>query len=252
MVPFFYLLMAVPEWSGVEAAPESRAAVAHATSLLVIVPTAVSGALAWRRAGLLKLEGLGLLALGATLAAVPGARLASQLPDAQLRIVFALFLLVTAVRLVSPSRVKSPDTASEAPRRSHPAVELAGGGAIGLTSAILGVGGGIVAVPILIRWFGVDVREVAARSVVIIACAAPAGVASYMWAGRALEGLPAGSTGFVSWPLALALVPGAVLMAPVGARLNQKLSTRALRTIFALLMAGVGLRLLWGHLPMAG
>lgn len=248
MVPFLYLVLSSPGWSGLLAPEGSGAAMAHATSLLVIIPTALSGALAFRRAGVLEVRGLLPLMLGAALAAIPGAQLAGGLPDDLLRAVFGAFLVLTALR-IGLSRLWKPGDSEASRTPPGRCRRLLGGGAIGLTSALLGVGGGIVAIPILVLWMGMTLRQVAAASVAVILCAAPAGVLSYMWAGRGLEGLPPGSVGFVSLPLALALIPGAILMAPVGARLNQRLPVDALRAVFAIVLAGVGLRLLWLHLP---
>lgn len=124
-----------------------------------------------------------------------------------------------------------------------------GGSVVGFLSAMLGIGGGIVAIPVLLNWVGMEVKRVAAASIGIVAFAAPAGILSYVVAGRGLEGLPPGTLGFVSVPLALALIPGAVLLAPLGTRINQRLPVHILRKGFGFLMLGVGLRLLWSNLP---
>ena len=73
---------------------------AEATSLLVVLPTAIVGSLVLRRRGVGNL-GLALRfgALGAV-GGVLGALLALALPGHVLRIVFACFLLLVAVRLV--------------------------------------------------------------------------------------------------------------------------------------------------------
>ncbi|MGH7545677.1 MAG: TSUP family transporter, partial [Gemmatimonadota bacterium] len=49
MVPFLYLLLAHPEWSGIAAAPGREAVLAHATSLFVIIPTSLRGAWLYHR-----------------------------------------------------------------------------------------------------------------------------------------------------------------------------------------------------------
>lgn len=263
MVPFLYLALSSSMWAGLAAPPGSGAAMAHATSLLVIVPTALAGVLAFRRAGVLDARGLAPLMVGAGLAAIPGAWLAGRLPDDALRAVFGFFLLATALRMGWPSlhRWRGGTRPAEAVEgaapigRFPPAGSLGsrclGGAAIGLTSAALGVGGGIVAIPVLAVGMGMALRRVAAASVAIILCAAPVGVLAYMWTGRGVADLPPGSLGFVSLPLALVLLPGAVLMAPLGARVNQRLPLDLLRSFLALLLAGVGVRLLWLHLPGA-
>jgi uncharacterized protein len=88
MVPFLTLAAGLSQHS------------AEATSLLVVLPTAVVGSLVLRRRGVGDL-GLALRfgALGAV-GGVAGALLALALPGSVLRAVFACFLLLVSVRLV--------------------------------------------------------------------------------------------------------------------------------------------------------
>jgi uncharacterized protein len=255
MVPFLYLLMAHGGWSGLEVLPEHHAAVAHATSLAVIFPTALSGLRAYQRQDLLDWNVILPLGIAAGISAVAGAWIAVALPSALLKGLFGVFLLAMGVRLLA-GRAGGPVGAGEAGRggaRSRgwdrrPLAVLACGGLIGLLSAVLGVGGGIVAIPILIRWGRMDLHRVTAASIGIVVFAGAAGAGGYVWSGWGVDGLPRASLGLVSIPAALALLPGAVLMAPLGARLNQRLPVATLRRVFAALMLVVGGRLAWVHL----
>lgn len=246
MVPFLYLLMVQAGWSGLEVLPEHHAQVAHATSLAVIFPTALSGLRAYHRQGLLDRAVILPLGFAAGAAAVGGAWIAVALPTALLKGLFGLFLLVMGVRLLAGREgVGAASALAGAGRPLRPGAALAGGALIGLLSALLGVGGGIVAIPILLRWARMDLHRVTAASIGIVVFAGAAGAAGYVWSGWGVEGLPAGSLGMVSVPAAAALIPGAVLMAPVGARLNRRLPVATLRRIFAALMLAVGGRLVW-------
>jgi uncharacterized membrane protein YfcA len=93
MVPFLTLAAGMSQHS------------AEATSLLVVLPTAIVGSLVLRRRGIGDL-GLALRfgALGAV-GGILGALLALALPGHVLRIVFAAFLLLVSVRLVRDSVV---------------------------------------------------------------------------------------------------------------------------------------------------
>jgi uncharacterized protein len=72
---------------------------AEATSLLVVLPTAISGSLALRRRGVGDL-GLALrFGLAGSIGSVCGALLALALPASTLRIVFAVFLGLVGLRL---------------------------------------------------------------------------------------------------------------------------------------------------------
>jgi len=248
LVPFLYLLLSRPDLIGVSVDPALHATLAHATSLAVIMPTALSGFLAYRRKGLV--DGVAILPLGisAALAALVGAQVAVFLPSDLLKMAFGCMMVWIGWRLYRGRRAEQP--VSEG--RMRPWAAWAGGGVVGFLSAILGIGGGVLAVPILLRWARLDLHRVTAASIGIVGFAAPAGILSYMWAGRGIEGLPPASLGFVSIPLALALIPGAVLMAPLGARLNQRLPVHTLRLVFATFLLTMGVRLLWVYLPIPG
>jgi uncharacterized membrane protein YfcA len=102
----------------------------------------------------------------------------------------------------------------------------------GFFSALFGVGGGLIVVPLLILAVGYEERPAMATSLAAIALIALAGPISYGLHGEvrvahaALIGLPA------------------ALGAVAGAALQQRLTTRALTLSFALLLAGIGVSLL--------
>jgi uncharacterized protein len=104
--------------------------------------------------------------------------------------------------------------------------------AAGFFSALFGVGGGIIIVPLLLlvaRW---DLRSATATSLAAIGITATAGVLVYLFHGdvqadyAALLGLPAavGALG--------------------GASLQQRIQTRTLSYAFALLLVGIAVRML--------
>jgi uncharacterized protein len=256
LVPFLYLLLANPEWTGVWVAAEHHAAVAHATSLAVIVPTAATGLLSFRRHGLVDWGVVVPLGLAAAAAAVVGAQLAAYLPGGLLKVLFGGLILwiggtmvVAVVRHLARGAAEAAAFAPAGSSAIRPGAALVGGGVVGLLSALLGIGGGVVAVPILTRWARMDLHRVTAASIGIVTFAAPAGILSYAWAGRGVVGLPPWSLGYVALPLVAALTPGAMLLAPFGARLNRRLSVRALRGVFGVFLVAMGLRLLWLYLP---
>ena len=102
----------------------------------------------------------------------------------------------------------------------------------GLFSALFGVGGGIVAVPLLVAVTRLRARPAAATSLAAIGVIALAGSVSYAARGQVdVEGA------------ALVGLPGAA-GALVGTALQQRISVRWLSLGFAALLVGVGLKLL--------
>ncbi len=101
----------------------------------------------------------------------------------------------------------------------------------GFFSALFGVGGGIVTVPLLVlaaRW---NEREATATSLAAIGITALAGTAVYLYLGEVRP-----------FEAALVGIPGAV-GALAGAALQQRLKTRTLTLAFAGLLAVLGVTL---------
>lgn len=77
--------------------------VAEGTSLLVVVPTAVVGALAHRKKGFLEPRVAFPVALTGTLGAFLGVQLALLIDPEDLQLGFGLFTIVVAIRMVIPA-----------------------------------------------------------------------------------------------------------------------------------------------------
>ena len=104
--------------------------------------------------------------------------------------------------------------------------------AAGLFSALFGVGGGIIMVPLLVLAAGFSTRPATATSLAAIGVIALAGTISYAVRGDVEPG-----------PAALVGIPAAA-GAILGAAVQQRLATRTLTLGFATLLAAIGVRLL--------
>lgn len=239
MVPVLYFFFASPEWSGLAAGPEIQTRVAHATSLFVILPTAALGVWNYHRVGLVAWRAAIPVGIAATLAAVVGVGLATMLPGEVLRFGFGVLLIASGLRLIGSSE-------ASARRRDSPPSLLASaitGIATGLLSSLLGVGGGIVAIPLLIYLVGLELERVAATSLVVVSFAAVSGTIGYVVGGWGVPSLPPGSLGYVHLASALPLIVGAATLVRFGTRVNQRTGGDRLRIIFALVFIALGLRL---------
>jgi hypothetical protein len=119
------------------------------------------------------------------------------------------------------------------------------GGVIGLISALVGIGGGTMTVPFL-HHTGVEMRKAVATS---SACGLPialSGALSFVYMGWEQTGLPSGSSGYVYWPAALAIVITSSLLAPFGAALAHRLPGEKLKRFFGLFLVLLGVTLLYG------
>ncbi len=104
--------------------------------------------------------------------------------------------------------------------------------AAGVFSAFFGVGGGILAVPLLILFAGIPERAATATSLAAIGITATAGVVVFSVRGE----VDVGYAALVGLPAAV----GAV----AGTSLQQRVRTSTLTYGFAVLLSGVGIWLL--------
>jgi uncharacterized membrane protein YfcA len=115
---------------------------------------------------------------------------------------------------------------------------------IGLVSAVLGIGGGTLSVPLLVKCRYVMREAVAISS----ACGFPiavAGTATYLVLGWQHPGLPPETLGYVHLPAFAGIIGTSVAFAPVGAHLAHSLPTAKLKRLFAVVLIAVGGKLLW-------
>lgn len=216
--------------------------VALATSLASIIVTATASANAhWRRGSLLW-PSVAWLAPGLVLGGAVASRWAVGIDGVILKTMVGGFCLAMALRMAWPTgrAVTGPDAA--VPRGPW----LAGAGTlIGAVSAVVGIGGGSLTVPLLVSRGVATVRAVGTSSAcgVLIALASAVSYAFGPPAGE-LVALPSACVGFVHVPAAIGIGAGAWVAAPHGVALAHRLSGVALSRVFALALALVGVALL--------
>lgn len=108
------------------------------------------------------------------------------------------------------------------------AIGIAGG----VLSGLLGVGGGIVMVPLLVLWTTYGQRDAHAISLGAIIPISIAGVATYAVAGK------------LHLPEAAALAAGSIVGARIGAGALTRIDERRLKLVFGLFLAAVGVLML--------
>jgi len=205
-----------------------------AMSLAVVGTTSAAGALGRLRRG--ELDGRAVLTFApvAMLGTFLGARLALRVPSTAQLVLFAIVMLAAAVFMW---RGRPADAA--APARPHPVLVAVIGGAVGVLTGLVGVGGGFLIVPALVLLLGVPVKEAIGTSLGVIALNSASGFAGY-WGKVDID---------------LVIMAAFTLIAIVGVflgtRLARQVSPGNLRRGFAGLLVVVGVAMLlktyFGH-----
>lgn len=212
---------------------------ALATSLASIVLTAASSAWAHARRGSLLWPTAAWMVPGLLLGGWLGSAAAIRIDGDVLRLMVAGYCLLAAAQLaLSKTREKAADVVPAGP------LLTAAGAAIGAVSAVIGIGGGSMTVPLLVARGVRPVRAVGTSS----ACGVAIGLAAAL--GYALHP-PAGTLGAHAWgyvhlPAAIGVALASVLAAPWGTRLAHRLSGPHLKRVFAAFLVLVAAFLLLG------
>lgn len=222
-------------------------------ALLAVGASAAVGSAHGLRVGLVRYRAAMLMA-GIGVAVAPlGTWMAHRLPERWLVGLFAIAMMVVAVRMYRASRARtagtdkgtdlatSAGTAPQPPCRMNPetgrlhwtrrvAATLGLIGAVsGFASGLLGVGGGFVIVPALRRFTDITVHGVVATSLFVIALISAGTVANAWW------------NGMHPGPLGWMFVVGGIVGMLLGRALTPHIAASRLQQIFSALMAAVAL-----------
>ncbi len=219
-----------------------RMQVAVGTSLATIVATAWSSARAHYKRGTVDrdfLRGYGpLIVLGVLL----GSAVAALVKGPVLTAVFAVVALVVALQLSfgNPNWKLGDRLPTGLPRAAL-------GTTIGALSAMMGIGGGTMTVP-LMTMYGTPVHRAVGTAAATGFLIGVPGVLGFVVGGWNAANLPPGSLGFVSLVGLALIAPTSVLCAPLGARLAHRLDTKMLKRVFALFLGFTSARMFYSIL----
>ena len=219
-----------------------------AFSLAVVTANATMGALSYWWQGRVDPFTFPLYTLAAVPGSIAGALATAYIPRAFFDPVFGVVLIVIGVWLFW-----KPGSSEEGGQTGYfarvlvdrsgrrytwsfdPRIGFAGSVLVGFASSVLGIGGGIIHVPLLATVLGFPAHVATATSHAVLAVTAGLATAVHVVHGdyRAI------------WPLTLAAAGGAVVGAPIGARLSVYVRGAVILRILATALAFVGLRLLF-------
>ncbi len=162
-------------------------------SLLVVGCAALVGAWQRARAGEVHFKAVGLFAVSGMLGAVAGAQLTPLVPPPLLMSLFAGLMIVVAARMLLPQKGPRSLAAECRPLRC-----LLAGAGVGVLTGFLGVGGGFLLMPALVKFARLPIRVATGTSLAIIAANSASGFLSHLadakvawWLGATFAGIAA-------------------------------------------------------------
>lgn len=207
------------------------------TSLATIVFTSISSFRSHHARGAVLWPVVRRITPGILCGTLLGSWVAAQLSSKFLSVMFMLFIFYVAVRMFFNVRPQ--------PRHTLPGTvgTLGMGVLIGGVSSLVGIGGGSLSVPFLVR-SNQPMHSAVGTSAAIGFPIAVAGTIGYILNGVGIHGLPGGSVGFVYLPALLGIALASMATAPVGVRMAHSLPVARLKKLFAIFLLIMGLRML--------
>lgn len=235
LVPLFLWLFPLAELT-----PEIIVHTAFGTSLAIIIPTSISSTYGHRKHGNVAWGQVLYLAVGGILGAVIGSSFAALLSGPVLKICFGGMQMVIGLKLLFFHPHLPPEYEKEPDWRALTAVGLAGG----CFSSFFGVGGGVVAVPLMLIFLRMPIHLAVGNSSALIVVSSLAGTLSYIWYGLQAEVVGPWHIGYVNQLVALIVAPMTILFARLGVRIANRVSQDKLLNAFAVLLILVGIKML--------
>lgn len=202
----------------------------QAAAMAVNVAVAAPAAVRHRRAGAVRADSFRVLLPSAALAIVAGALVSNMIPGLALKRIFGVFLVYVAITEIWKVARRRKDHEAGAPRPDAWRLMLTGG-VMGFAAGVLGIGGGVIAVPLMLALCRMPMKHAIGLSSAVMCLTA--GV------GAALKIGTLGQHGFAPMQgaiLAVALAPTAVIGGHFGASLTHRLPVDAVRVAMALLL----------------
>lgn len=216
----------------------------QAASMVVNVVVAIGSSRRHYKAGSVRGDHFRWMFPAAGAMIVVGVLLGNLVPTESLKRIFAAFLLYTAVTECIRTLRNHPEPEPHE-LVVHTGRSLTIGGLTGLIAGLLGVGGGTVAVPLLRRMARLPLRQAIGTSAAAMTLASTIGATAKNATIGSLHA-PDGTSLTLGMSLGLAaLLSGPALVgAHLGASLTYRLSLRAVRLAFVVLLAVAGLRMM--------
>lgn len=210
IVPFLYFLFSVP------------IKIAIGTSLFIIFFSSMAGFLVHLKEKNFDLKLAILLIISGVIGAQTGAHLTKTLPDLLVKILFILVIVSLGFKLLFTNTEKKTDDKGIYKLSIWKTLLIGFLG--GVVSGLCGVGGAIFLVPLTHLILKVPIKVCIGTGLLVIFFNALSGTISYA------------ISGYINYKIGLLFVIGALIFAPIGAKISVKTPRGLLRKIFGLFL----------------
>jgi uncharacterized protein len=202
---------------------------AMGTSLAIIIFASLSSAAKHARQRNVYWRAVLIMGIASVVTASLGSIVAASVSGAVLRKIFGCTVFFVGVRLFFEK--PQQEAAGEFNPELWKLIFI--GTVVGFLSALTGVGGGLISIPLMYYLAHFRIKQAIATSAATIVITAGAGVTGYIINGTGNPLLPAHTLGYVDYFQAIPLIIGTVAFGHVGAAVSNKTRSMILRRLFS-------------------
>lgn len=215
------------------------------TSLMVIIVTALSSALAYIKQKVVDIRSALIFFAASGPGSIVGAWLNRGLQLEQFQLYFGLFLVLLFFLMTRRDKWKRKninwttkklyidEEGNQQEYGYHIGLALPVSFAVGMISGLFGIGGGALMVPVMILFFYFPPRMATATSMMMIFFSSITGSLAHL------------SMGNINWFYALALAPGAWFGGKLGAAISRRIGGKRVEQFFRFSLILIAIKLIW-------
>lgn len=220
--------------------PGVSISIAAYTSLVCMIPTSITAAIAQYKKGNTDLQVIKNWSLAMILGVIVGSSIASLYGGKWLAILFGIVMLLNSINTLF--RAKAKPMFSSLPNRFFQSVISF---FIAFFSVMLGIGGGTLTVPVLNACSVPPHKSIGISSAVSLFVCVPGVILSLLFASNIQNpSTLMGTYGHINFLAAICVIPLSVLFAPLGVSLGKKISPPTIKRIFAISLLIVSIKML--------
>lgn len=217
------MLLMIPPLFGFQALTAHEVSGISALDVLFV---SIAGVLSFRKAGYLNKSLIMVMGVSVLIGTLIGSIESKHLTEAQVNIVYGILALLAATMMFIPKKQIDLDTVTY--NKPFAAVIAF---FIGIGSGIVGAGGGFLLIPSMLLLLRIPTRITIASSLAITFISSLAGSFGKIITGQ-VEYLPA-----------IIVIIAGMIAAPLGAKISQKMNTKTLQGILAILILGTAVKI---------
>ncbi len=214
--------------------------IAFGTALSVYILTSFFAAFTHLKRGNVNIGHVGVLIITGIFGTIFGSAFACKTAGSTLKSLFGILEIVVGLRMMKEAKLSLKYKISSQKRAL-----LITGFASGFISSFLGIGGGILAVPMMNILADIPIHLAIGNSSAFISAMAFSGALNYVYHGFSNPDLPKYALGYVHIPTWILVTLSGMIASNIGARAATVTEPKNLRKAFGILLLIVGLKMIW-------